>query len=61
MRRLPTALGLIRLVARLVPRWRRGEWEREWRAELHAQAHDDSGGESSVLARSAGAFADAFP
>jgi putative ABC transport system permease protein len=60
MRRLAAALGLIRLLSGIVPRWRRGEWEREWRAELHAQAHDDGEGTSTVLARSAGAFADAF-
>ena len=60
MKRLPTALGLIRLISRLVPRWRRGDWVREWHAELQAQAHDDTGGESTVLARSVGAFADAF-
>jgi putative ABC transport system permease protein len=60
MKRLAAALGLIRIFARLVPRWRRGEWEREWRAELQAQAHDEAGGDSTVLARSTGAFADAF-
>ena len=60
MKRLPTALGLISLISRLVPRWRRGDWEREWHAELQAQAHGDTGRESTVLARSAGAFADAF-
>jgi putative ABC transport system permease protein len=60
MKRLPAALRLVRLVGRLVPRWRRGEWEREWQAELHAQARDGVDGESTALARSAGAFADAM-
>jgi putative ABC transport system permease protein len=60
MKPLAAALAVIRLISSIVPRWRRGDWEREWRAELHAQAHDDVSGSSTVLARSAGAFADAF-
>ena len=60
MKPLAAALAVIRLISGIVPRWRRGDWEREWRAELHAQANDDVSGSSTVLARSAGAFADAF-
>jgi putative ABC transport system permease protein len=59
---LAVALRLVRIASRLVPKWRRGEWEREWRAELqhHALEERDASPDAlDVIARSTGAVADA--
>jgi len=52
------ALALVRVTARLVPRWQRSDWQREWNAELQHHAMDamPPGG---IVHRSTGAVADA--
>lgn len=56
---LSLAFRLVRLASHLVPKWRRHEWESEWRAELHHHVDDEPDSPTSVVARSAGAVADA--
>jgi len=60
MKPLVVALRVVRLMARLVPRWRRADWQREWEAELEACARDAGGPGSVLLAHSTGAVADAI-
>ena len=55
-----TTRRIVRIVSRLVPRWRRDDWQREWDAELVAQRTEEDGGAPSVLDRSSGAIADAL-
>src|SRR5262249_52175979 len=50
---------VVRLASLLVPRWRRRDWAREWNAELDADLRQRAGG-STLVDRSAGAFADAI-
>ena len=52
------ACRLIRVAARLVPRWQRDDWQREWNAELTHHAHD-ADRPVEVVTRSTGAVADA--
>jgi putative ABC transport system permease protein len=59
MKPLPIAYRLVQLASRLVPKWRRREWESEWRAELHHHMLDVPESPSSVIARSTGALTDA--
>jgi len=60
MKPLVIALRVVRLMARLVPRWRRADWQREWEAELEACAFDAGGPGSVLLTHSTGAVADAI-
>jgi hypothetical protein len=56
------ALGLVRLIGRVVPRAHRRDWQREWESELtqHESADDAHWtGQVRVLGRSTGALADA--
>ena len=55
---LRLALALVRAAARFVPRWQRGEWQREWSAELHHHALD-AREPGALVHRSTGAVADA--
>jgi putative ABC transport system permease protein len=50
---------LLRVASRVVPPWRRVDWEREWRAELDCYAADELRGWRRLV-RAAGAFADAL-
>jgi len=52
------ALGFVRAAARLVPRWQRGDWQREWSAELHHHAMD-APEPRRIVQQSTGAIADA--
>ena len=52
------ALGLVRTAAHLVPRWQRGDWQREWSAELHHHAMD-APEPRRIVQQSTGAIADA--
>jgi putative ABC transport system permease protein len=56
---LRLALALVRVAARCVPRWQRGEWQQEWSAELHHQALD-AREPGTLVHRSTGAVADAM-
>jgi putative ABC transport system permease protein len=60
MNALAIAIRVVRLMARLVPRWRRADWEREWEAELEACAREVGEPGSALLAHSTGAVADAI-
>ena len=50
---------LLRVASKVVPPWRRVDWQREWRAELDCYAADEVRGWRRLV-RAAGAFADAL-
>ena len=68
MKPTPLARRAVRVIALLVPRWRRPDWTREWDAELDADSRDpDASGSAArprsglaLFDRSAGAVADAM-